>query len=485
VSEITLIIHGWSDSSASFRRLKDFLIGSGIGDVRSIRYADYESREDNITFDDVVDGLNDRLQEQGIIGADGAKKHDLNVIVHSTGGLVIRHWIWRYYYRDGNRIGDCPVKRLVMLAPANFGSPLAHRGKSFFGSLFKGQRDIDNLFEVGRGILTGLELASPYQWTLAHRDILIDSPYYTAEQTQTTIFVGIKDYRGLRKWVNKEGTDGTVVIAGTSLDTAKLTLDFCKPRAADAVYTPYEWAVDNPPDDFAFGVLEGLNHSSIVKEIAPGANNPVSQLLLQALKTNGVADFQRLQVACVGITDQTYENEQLKPDPGDRTKPYQQFLVHAVDDQGVSISDFNIEFFLFKSDERITGGVAAKPKLTPLERHLSDDVHDKIAQEFHRHSEDPSYRRFLVCPSEVGEFLQKARLELDGPVALAMRIDVPRIDQGIQYAVKDLQCVVVIDQAHPQAGAPHLFYENTTTLLELRINRYNTYVTISQEPRKH
>ncbi len=42
-------------------------------------------------------------------------------MVHSAGGPVIRHRIWRYY---AGRIGECPVENLVMLAPANFGSPL-------------------------------------------------------------------------------------------------------------------------------------------------------------------------------------------------------------------------------------------------------------------------------------------------------------------------------------------------------------------------
>lgn len=63
---------------------------------------------------------NDQLIEKEFIGRDGKKIHDLNIVVHSTGGLVIRHWIWRYY---NHRIDECPVKRLVMLAPANLDLP--------------------------------------------------------------------------------------------------------------------------------------------------------------------------------------------------------------------------------------------------------------------------------------------------------------------------------------------------------------------------
>src|SRR5690606_23518735 len=194
MAQSTVILHGWSDCSESFVHMKSFLANAGVEPVSEIYYADYESREDHLTFDDVVDGLNDEFYRRGFIARDGKKKRDLNVIVHSTGGLVIRHWINEHYYRNGNRIADCPVKRIVMLAPANFGSPLAHRGKSFLGSLFKGRWKIGDLLEVGRNLLDGLELASPYQWELAHRDLLVDEPYFNREQIQLTILVGIDDY---------------------------------------------------------------------------------------------------------------------------------------------------------------------------------------------------------------------------------------------------------------------------------------------------
>lgn len=60
------------------------------------------------------------------------------------------------------------------------------------------------MFEVGRRLLNGLELASPYQWKLAHMDLLKERPYYNRNQIQTFIFVGNKGYGGLRKLVNKK-----------------------------------------------------------------------------------------------------------------------------------------------------------------------------------------------------------------------------------------------------------------------------------------
>jgi pimeloyl-ACP methyl ester carboxylesterase len=475
--DFTVIIHGWSDCSESFRDIKRFLVEQGVGNVRTIYYGDYESREDNITFNDVADGLNDEFRRRGFIDAEGKKLCDLNVIVHSTGGLVIRHWLWRYYARDGNRIADCPVKRLVMLAPANFGSPLAHRGKSFLGSLFKGRWKIGDFLEVGRQLLEGLELASPYQWELAHRDLLVTHPYFNAREIQATILVGIQDYTGLRGWVNKPGTDGTVVIPGTSLDSAKLVLDFSKPRFRGAEYVPYEWALTNPPDEFAFGVLEKLDHGTIVDEIAPGRNSLVGKLVLKALRTQAEQDFQDFRAELEDITATTYRTT--------RKPKYQQFLLRAVDDQGVAIRDFTVEFFVFRRDPKVAGAVVRRDSASDAERDLSQKAHAILSSEFHAHSVDPSYRRLLVDLSAVNAFVKEAQRKLGQNIVLSMRVYVPKVDNGIRYHTDNLQNIVLYDPSAADKQALSFFYENTTTLVELQVDRYNEYVSVGTEPRKH
>ena len=84
-----------------------------------------------------------------------------DMIVHSTGGLVAREWITANY--QGN-ISDCPLRRLIMLAPANYGAKLASMGQSFIGRIVKGWK---NWFHTGKEMLASLELASPYQWQLS------------------------------------------------------------------------------------------------------------------------------------------------------------------------------------------------------------------------------------------------------------------------------------------------------------------------------
>ena len=476
MAQSTIILHGWSDCSESFVDMKKFLSKSGVTPVSEIYYADYESREDHVTFNDVIDGLNDEFHRRGFIDRAGKKKQDLNVIVHSTGGLVIRHWIHQHYRRYGNRVADCPVKRLVMLAPANFGSPLAHRGKSFLGSLFKGRWKIGDLLEVGRHLLDGLELASPYQWELAHRDLLTDEPYFRDDQIQLTILVGVQDYTGLRGWVNKPGTDGTVVIAGTSLDTVKVRLDFSKDKEAGAEYTPFEWQTTKTMADFGFGVLEGLDHGSIVSDVSGKASSQVGELVVRALSTRRASDFASLRADLDAITERTYATTGK-----DR---FQQFILHAVDEYGMPVDDFTVEFFVVASDKQRDLTVPRQP--TREESTLSEQMNRILLSEIHPHSRDGSYRRLLVNLKEVKDKLDEARRSLGKPPVVTMRLYVPDRDRGIRYDVKTLQNVVVYDpEASETSNAPVFFYENTTTLVEMCVNRLCDYVQVGTSPRKH
>ncbi len=478
--ETTVLLHGWSDSSKSFRSMKEFLVRHGVGQVESVLYADYESREDSITFSDIVDGLNDRFRDQGIIDERGRGLRDVNVVVHSTGGLVIRHWIWRYYRKYGDRIDECPVKRVVMLAPANFGSPLAHRGKSFLGSLLGGRRGVRDFLEVGRKILTGLELASPYQWHLARGDILTEDPWWRPDRIQLTVLCGAEEYSGLRGLVSKAGTDGTVVIAGTPLNAVKLTLDPRAGRDGRGDRDAYRWAGTGNALDTAFGVLPGMDHGSIVDVFGEddADESLVCRLVLQALRCGGVADFRALQGELEEVTESVYAT-------GEKRK-YQQFLVRAVDDQGQPIPDFTLEFTVAKASKMGDAGHMRRVRRSRAERDLSDEAGRLIGKEFHRHSENAAYRRFLLDPLEVGAFLDRARNEVGEEVFLGLGVHVPPVDRGIRYNTDDLKEVALwpADASQKEKGsAPTFLYPNTTTLLEVVVDRVNDYVFLGGSPR--
>ncbi len=175
-----LIIHGWSDNYESFLPLKAWLNSRGYP-AQQVFFGNYESMEDHVTFDDLAVGLQTRFDEMREAGSlPPLAPFSLDVIVHSTGGPVVRHWL--YYYLTEICRGDltrCPIRCLIMLAPANFGSRLAAAGKSALAKLFKG--GVAHGFQTGQRILEGLELGSPVLWRLAEHDLFAGRPVYPCD----------------------------------------------------------------------------------------------------------------------------------------------------------------------------------------------------------------------------------------------------------------------------------------------------------------
>jgi len=71
-----------------------------------------------------------------------------------------------------------------------------------------------------------------------------------------------------------------------------------------------------------------------------------------------------------------------------------------------------------------------------------------------------------------------------GDFVLVMKIYSPEIDKGIYYDVDSLQNIVIhrSDSDKKSQNNSSLFFANTTTLLELSVNRKSEYVRIESEP---
>ncbi|MFP5378686.1 MAG: esterase/lipase family protein, partial [Vicinamibacteria bacterium] len=216
-SQTLVIIHGWSDTYRSFARLGRELVSRGIAaDVAHVRLGDYVSLDDDVTFDDLAHALQDAWTRQQL----PRTARSVNVVVHSTGALVVRHWMTTFFTPSTN-----PIYRFLMLAPANFGSPLAHKGRSFVGRVVKGFKS-DRMFQTGTHILKGLELASPFSWDLAQRDRFSSETWHGPGRVLATVLVGTAGYSGISAAANEDGTDGTVRVSTADLNPARVTLDF-------------------------------------------------------------------------------------------------------------------------------------------------------------------------------------------------------------------------------------------------------------------
>ncbi|MDF2867282.1 MAG: alpha/beta hydrolase, partial [Gammaproteobacteria bacterium] len=211
-----IIIHGWSDSSASFIKLAKLIEAQMGRHVQVINLADYLSMDDEITFFDLAAAM----QAAWLAKQLPTQKGSVDILAHSTSALVVRNWL-QLYYADGNT----PIKHLVLLAPANFGSTLAHKGRAFYGRVLKGFSS-KKIFQVGAKLLKGLELASPFTFNLALADRFNKVSYFGSSDILCTILMGNTGYTGISAAANEDGGDGTVRIASANLNCALVDIDF-------------------------------------------------------------------------------------------------------------------------------------------------------------------------------------------------------------------------------------------------------------------
>lgn len=334
-----VILHGWSDTSQSFHRISDFLGASGRVAV-DIWLGDYISLDDDVRIPDVAKQLQTIVQER--IG-NGTLHPPFDMIVHSTGGLVAREWLTTYYAEHLDRL---PVRRLLMLAPANFGSRLASLGQSLLGRVIKGWH---NWFHTGKEMLNALELSSPYIWDLARRDLLAPpgsnppSGIYGEGKVWPFVIVGTHPYTSaLEQIVNEDGSDGTVRVPAANLNTLGITLDFTaggdSPKATP---WPARYA-----GTFPFAVVPNRTHSSIIDPA--GGDVPAEtatqklqfqDLIFQALNCRTQAEYEAIAAGWWQISEQT-------ADAADSLRhQYLQLNAWVYDDEGSPVGDYFLEFY--------------------------------------------------------------------------------------------------------------------------------------------
>lgn len=347
-----LIVHGWSDSSKSFHALARFLGRHGY-EAKLLWLGDYISRDDDLRVEDVAKRMGEVIEERM---AKGELAASFDMIVHSTGGLVARAWLTTRYAGCAEL---CPMKRLVMLAPANYGSKLAATGKSLLGRVVKGY---DNWFETGQGILDDLELASPFQWELAQRDVLVapgggNDRYYGADRVWPFVIVGTHPYASyLRQIVNENGSDGTVRVCAANLNARGVTIDFSQPDPAKQFA---EWGT-RLDCEVPLAVLPTRTHGSIVDPDRSDSSNRegiaetaeekalLGRLLLEALGCPDFDAYRAIQARWDGEVTEKTVARRLAPPDGSKADFFHQYLqmnAYVVDDHGKPVEDYFLEFF--------------------------------------------------------------------------------------------------------------------------------------------
>lgn len=425
-----VLIHGYSDSAKAFDKWKALLEARGH-DVTAIHACNYRSLTNEVTIRDIAEGFDRALRTRAGLDSD----EPFDAIVHSTGMLVIRAWLTAYAGRRQR------LRHLIGLAPATFGSPLAHKGRSWIGALFKGSRHLGpDFLEAGDRILDGLELGSRFTWDLAHADMLGDEVFYgpTRRTPYVFVFCGTGSYPGLRKIAQEDATDGAVRWSGCALNARKIILDLTQDPArpgSDKRIRIAPWKnVDAPLVPVA-----NRNHSTILRD--PGED--LAAMVDDALRVNSAADYSAWYADALGKSATIDE--------------WQQFVVRAIDERGDPINDYNVQLFTRTARGR-------ESEVTPFDMKV------------HTYRSDPSLRCFHVNLTKIGlgrlENLWIRVMATSGSQLIGYQgygsgaSDGPEdpSDEGNWDAELDISSL--IDDRGVQ-----FFYPFTTTLVELVLNR--------------
>jgi len=356
---------------------------------------------------------------------------------------------------DDGDLPPCPVERLICFAPANFGSDLALLGQSFLSkfrtTFFNDYSQPEDFLETGKALLQGLEPASPYQWELSMYDLYGRSTYFSPSRKPEHrcypfILSAGTGYTGLQakliKQRAKPGTDGTVRIAGTTLNTRYCTLDF-----PDDAEPQLFWYPEIKFENVAFAVFAGFNHGSIIDPGAPGffeADGP-GTLAQKALTVKSNEDYQEV----AALFKQAMESNYTRAEENDR-RCFQQFFFKVRDDVGLPVSDYFIDFHVVQKD-----GIPNE-ELTVL-------FDEYFQASFYPHSVDPSHRIMMVDCSKLEEFDQllqqhgaKLMVEING-VSPCSNV----IYRSQRFEVYDPEKTYDV----------YFLYPNTTTLVDIVLNR--------------
>jgi len=273
---LVIFVHGWSVTDTStYARLPEALVAQAgdLGlqiEIKHIWLGRYISFHDDVSVADVARAFDRALRDQ--IGDSTGGIREFSCITHSTGGPVVREWVNRFY--GVSDLSELPLRHLVMLAPANHGSPLAALGKKRVGRIkawFAG-------VEPGQRILDWLSLGSWQQIDLAQSYLdykPADNGFFPFVLTGQTIDKKMYDF--LNSYLVEAGSDGVVRVAGANLNYSMIKL-VEKKKTDKVMHGPRELEVQllevegklKRPSPVPLGVIPGASHSGESGTTFPG-----------------------------------------------------------------------------------------------------------------------------------------------------------------------------------------------------------------------
>lgn len=365
-----VIVHGWSDDSKSFRRLSSQLASWFGSPPLQIHLADWISLQNDVTYPDLVEAM-----DRAWLGLNLPRTpRSVDIVTHSTGALVVRDWMTRFFAPE-----TVPIMRFLMLAPANFGSPLAHTGQSFIGRVIKGWNKF--IFQTGTQVLKGLELGSPYTVQLAQRDLFDPvNTWYGPGKVLATVLVGNTGYSGIEAIANEDGGDGTVRISTANLNAHQLVLTLDQRQQVQS----YTYQQSNGVVGFA--IIDRENHSTIA--LKGSSKNPEVTLTL-IKKALSVSDNDYQTVGSSFAWQQQLDAATAESIP--KTPRMQNLITHVQDNLGQDVLEYLVQFYRKVNSDRAFEG----------------RLYEKVIRDVHPYGDNPSYRSLYLSIDELDLVLAK------------------------------------------------------------------------------
>jgi hypothetical protein len=245
------------------------------------------------------------------------------------------------------------------------------------------------------------------------------------------------------------GTDGTVRIAGTSLNTRGCSLDF---RAAGPTLI---WWQDTKFERIPFAVFAGFNHGSIINPATPGFMGPdgpgtVALAILKGKRSTTLDEYRQIGRTFDDVSDKNYARM-----PAERQTRYQQFFFRVRDDVDHLVDDYFIDFYVLGKDN--------KPH-EALTLQFDEDFESQVTT----HSTTKSHRVIMMNCSKLGEFHQALKAE---GAKLILEVTGVSALPDVRYMKS---AFIAYDPLAPPKSEPDLLYPNTTTLVDVILNRAQT-----------
>ncbi len=327
------LVHGWSANETTTYQALHIVLASHGYEVHEVYLGRYVSLDNEVEIRDIARAMHDELRRPHCLG-EGPWETPFHIITHSTGALVVKHWIVHHYV--GTHAEKKPLGSVVFLAGPHFGSRLAHHGRSMLAhARYRG--------DTGKRILEGLELGSAFSWQ--SNGEWLDPAHWQAKGTRPYCLIGDRVQRhlfGSRIFPAgfEKGSDMVVRVPAGNLNFARYAIDLSTGQSKKL------GAIDGVP----FGALAEYTHSgpntgvmnSITTRATPEGHEALRLILRCLAVRRTAAEYDEVREELAAVTRQTRKTRQA----------FAQLDFRFRDVDGAPVEDYSFVLGAFVNNKR-------------------------------------------------------------------------------------------------------------------------------------